>query len=88
MVIGTVPDLETRIVPILAFLITIRDHVAGLGECVRTGGLKAGICIPFRVFDSAARGLDVEVVQRRLGRMRRRGMDAQSVAHRLRRPTV
>ena len=43
MVIGTVPDLETPIVPILAFLITFRDHVAGLGECVCTGGLETGM---------------------------------------------
>ena len=81
MLIATAPDLETRIVPILAFLITIRDYVAGLGECVRTGGLKAGICIPFRVFDNTARGLDVEVVQHLLGRMRGRGMRLVAPLH-------
>ena len=74
MVIGTVPDLETPIVPIRAFLITFRDHVAGLGEPIVPACLKAGIRIPFRVFDEATRGPDGEVVQRRLGPMRGCGM--------------
>jgi hypothetical protein len=69
-VIGTVPDLKTPIVPIRAFLITFRDHVAGLGERAFSGNPKAGIRIPFRVFDEATRGPDVEGVQRRLGPMR------------------
>ena len=64
---GSVHDLKTPVMSILALLITFCDHGAGRGECVLSGDLKARVRLPFRVFDEAARGPDVEVVQSRMG---------------------
>ncbi len=64
---GSVHDLKTPVMSILTLLITFCDHGAGLGERVRSGNLEAGVLISFRVFDEAARGPDVEVVQSRMG---------------------
>src|SRR4051812_42465770 len=74
MLIGSVHDLKTPVVPILALLITFRDHVAGLGERVLSGNLEAGVRIPFRVFDNPARSPSVEVVQSRFSLVLRRKM--------------
>ena len=65
MLIGTVPDLKTPVIPILALLITFRDHGAGFGECVLSGDLEARIRLSFRVFNEAARRPNIEVVQSR-----------------------
>jgi hypothetical protein len=67
MLIGSVHDLEPPASPVLTLLITFCDHVAGFGERVLSGDLKARVRLPFRVFDEAARGPDVEVVQSRMG---------------------
>jgi hypothetical protein len=64
---GSVHDLKTPVMPTLARLITFRDHVTGFGERVLSGNLEAGVLISFLVFDEAARGPDVEVVQSRMG---------------------
>jgi hypothetical protein len=63
--IGTVPDLKMPVMPILALLITFRDHGAGFGECVLSGDLEARIRLSFRVFNDAALRPDIEVVQSR-----------------------
>jgi hypothetical protein len=65
MLIGTVPDLKMPAMPILALLITFRDHGAGFGECVLSGDLEARLRLSFRVFNDAARRPDIEVVQSR-----------------------
>jgi hypothetical protein len=52
---------------VLALLITLCDHGAGLGERALSGDLKAGVRISVRAFDEAARGPDVEVGQSRMG---------------------
>jgi hypothetical protein len=67
MLIGAPPDLKTPIVPILALLITFHDHGADLGERVLSGNLEIGVGLPFRIFDEATRGPDVEAIQSRLG---------------------
>lgn len=65
MLIGSVHNLDVPASPILALLIAIRDHVAGFSERVRSCCLEARVRPPFRVFDDATRGPDVEVVQSR-----------------------
>jgi hypothetical protein len=67
MRVGSVHDLETPVVPILACLLAFGDHGAGLGERVLSGNLKAGVRLPFSVVDEAARRPDVEVLQSRMG---------------------